>query len=249
MNSRDTEILASQRECRELGVLGVSEVAPSRRDFAQYVATQKQGLAVVARLRQEPSGGEATVIERARAYDEAEVAALSIASGAGALSLQEMSAVAAATTAPIWREALCLDRNQIFAARLHGADAVLLPVAELGTQGLQDMVAVSRSLHMAPVVEVTGEADLKSALTVAHVVLALRCVDQEDRLDLTRTLQLADLVPKPRTTLVLPEVTSIEDIARIASRCDAIVLGEMISQTSDCAALIAQVLELRTPDA
>lgn len=221
----------------------VSEVTPSRRDFAQYATTQKQGLAVVARLSS-PLGTEAQRLAHAEACDAAEVAALAVATASGGLTLADMKEIAAATTAPILRDALLLDRSQIFAARLHGADAIVLPARELDGEALLDLVAVARSLHMAPVIEVTEVADLAAALVIPHAVLGLRCVDAEGRLDVAATCHLARAVPATRTILVLPEVLGLAEAQELAGVGDAVVLDTLLRATADIDAAIAPFLAL-----
>ena len=146
MVDRTIQLAESLREVARLGRQPVSEVTPSRRDFTQYVATQRQGLAVVARVGRRAAASADALLAHARACDDAEVAALAVATSSAELSLQDMAAIAAATSAPILREALILDRSQLYASRLHGADAVILAAPELGAPGRPPRVGVTRAL-------------------------------------------------------------------------------------------------------
>src|SRR5438105_10731213 len=109
---RPARLAASREEARRLVGQPVSEVTPSRRDFARYVATQKQELAVMARLTATPPRPVADLVAYARACDDAEVAALAVVTGADGLSADDMAAIAAATTAPILRDDLILEPGQ-----------------------------------------------------------------------------------------------------------------------------------------
>jgi len=240
---RKRELQESQEEVEGLRHQTLSEVTPSRRDFAQYVATQKRGLAVVARLSSSLGAGT-ELPAHAEACDAAEVAALAVATEAGGLTPGDMKAIAAATTAPILRDALLLDRSQIFAARLHGADAVLLPAHELAAEAIAELVAVARSLHMAAVIEVTTATDLPKALTIPHVVLALDCTTAAGNLDLDATVQLASAVPPTRTTLVRPEVRDLYEAERLVGACDAIVVEHLLAGVTNIEAAIAPFLAL-----
>jgi len=195
MIDRQLALAASREEVRQLARQGLSEVTPSRRDFALYVATQKQDLAVIARLSRvhEPSA-TARLVEYARACDEAEVAALAVVTGSGGCSMQDMAAIANATSAPILRDAFTLHPSQLYFARLHGADAALLPWADLDAATLHELLAVASSLHMAAVVELANEGDVEAALGFPHVVIGLRCADDHGALDVERTRQLAQRV-------------------------------------------------------
>lgn len=239
MIKREGQLAESRAEVARLASQPVSEVTPSRRDFAQYVATQKQGLAVIARLGLWAHGD---LVAQAQACDDAEVAALAVATAAVELALPDMKAIADATTAPVLRESLVLDRSQIYASRLHGADAVLLAAHELAADELQELVAVARSLHMAPVIEVVGDADIDAALAIAHVPIGLRCV-RDQRLDIDMTLRLAAAIPQQRTLIVLPEVMSVEEAARLVGHCDTVVVGDLLAG-ADVAAVIGAFLNL-----
>ena len=80
--------LAEKRaELSQLGDLALTELVPSRRDFIQFVATQKQGIALIPRLqRLNPSSGRKwpalDLVAFARACDDAEAGALAVRTAA-----------------------------------------------------------------------------------------------------------------------------------------------------------------------
>ena len=238
-----TRILATSRaEAAQLTGQPLSEVVPSRRDFAQYVDTQKQDLAVIARVGSTREWSTAQLVAHARACDDADVAALAVVTGAAGRSLADLAAVADATTAPILRDDLVVDPSQVYDARLHGADAVIVPAADLDSATLHELVNVASSLHMASVVEVLCAADVVAALRLPHALIGVRCVTVDDRLDLTRTLQLAREVPAQRTVICLPEVHSSAECARLRGGCDAVVVGDAVAATDDVAAALQELL-------
>ncbi len=243
MTDRERALDAARAEAQRLAGQAISEVTPSRRDFALFVATQKQELAVIARMpgTHEPPA-TSRLVERARACDEAEVAALAVVTGPGGCTMNDLAAIANATSAPILRDAFTIHPTQLYFARLHGADAVLLPAANLETAGLQELVAVASSLHMAAVVEAGNDADVAAALRFPHVVIGLRCADDHGQLDVERTRQLAQRVPPQRAVIALPEVRSPAECAALRECCDAVVVGEALEQSSDVAATIGRLL-------
>jgi len=222
---RSQRLSASRDEVRLLARLRLSEVTPSRRDFAQYVATEKQELAVIARLTRVSGGTVDDAIAQARAYDEADVAALAVAAGPEGLSLADMAAIAAATTAPILRDVLVLDPGQLYAARLHGGDAAVIAAPELDAAAVRELVAVASSLHMAAVIEVLSAADVDAALRLPHAILGLSCTTADGRLDVQRTLDLAKLVPAARTVIALPPVRSPQEAIGLQGVCDAVMVA------------------------
>lgn len=228
MIDRLRALAASREEVRQLASLALSEVTPSRRDFAQFVATQREDLAVIARLVHTPA-----LLEQARACDDAEVAALAVATLGGDLAVSDMAAVADATTAPILREDPALDRCQLYYARLHGADAVLLPAAELDAATLQELVTVASSLHMASVIDVQSAAEVDVALRMPHAILGLRCTAAGGGVDVIWTQGLTRGVPRQRTVICLSEVRTPAECAALRGVCDAVVVGETLQGATD----------------
>jgi indole-3-glycerol phosphate synthase len=243
MTQRSRILAASREEARQLKTQRLSEVTPSRRDFAQFVATQRQELVAIARLSR-PDGHWTTaqLVAHARRCDDAEVATLAVATGAGALSIADMAAVADATTAPILRDDLLIDSSQLYFARLHGADAVILPVAELDGAALYELVGVASSLHMASVIEVLSADQLDAALSAPHAIVGLRCLGGNGRIDLAGTLQLARAVPAQRTAVCLTEVHSPAECTHLRGACDAVVVGEVLAAADDIAAALQALL-------
>jgi indole-3-glycerol phosphate synthase len=238
-----TRILAASRaEAAQLATQPLSEVTPSRRDFAQYVDTQKQDLAVIVRLGTAPAWPTAQLVARASACDDADVAALAVVTGAGGRQLADLAAVAGGTTAPILRDDLIVDASQLYSSRLHGTDAVIFPTADLDSDTLNELVNVAGSLHMAAVVEVLSTADLAAALRLPHALIGVRCLTAGGGLDLTRTLQLARALPAQRTVICLPEVHAPAECAQLRGSCDAVVLGEALAAHNDVAAALQELL-------
>ena len=235
-------LAASRDEARRWAGQRVSEVTPSRRDFALYVSTQRTTLAVVARLAPAARRSNAAqLIADARAWDDAEVAALAVATGPGEYALDAVQAVAGATSAPILRDDLIVHPAQLYATRLHGADAAVLPAGDLDPALLHELVTVARSLHMAAIVEVLGNAGLETALQLPHVIIGIRCTDVQNRLDVIRARALAEQVPSQHSVLVLTEITAAAEAEALRGVCDAIVVGDAVLAPGGLAELVQRL--------
>ena len=151
--------------------------------------------------------------------------------------MSELAAVAAATMAPILRDDLLVDESQLYHARLHGADAAVLPAAELDATALEDLVRVASSLHMGSVIEVLGPADLAAAARLPHVLLGLRCVQPDGRLDVPQSLRLAQQAPG-HTLLILPPIESAEQCAALRGRVDGVFVDAARLATGDVSATL-----------
>jgi indole-3-glycerol phosphate synthase len=246
--SRTAWLAEKRAEIAALGDLPLPEIVPSRRDFTQFIAMQRQGLALIARLqRANPDTGatwpDLDVVAFARACDDADAGALAVRTAAlYGTSLADLDTVAAAVTAPILRDDLCLDRQQVYAARLHGADAVLLPAAELDAAALRELTAVASSMHMATVIEVDAEADLAGALALPTACIGFACMGGDGHADLARVRALAAQVPHHRTALLLAEVAALDDLLPLAGVIDAAVIGDALLSAPDPGAAVTAFL-------
>jgi len=210
-------IEASRAEAARLRRQSVSEVTPSRRDFAQYVAGGREEPAVVARLSlATTSWSREQLLEHARACDDAEVAALSL-SLLDDVGVEDLAAVIHDVTAPILREDPLLDANQLYYSRLHGADAVVLPAEVLAPDELGRMVDVAVSMHMSVVIECDSRAAVEAALRWPYTIIGAR------RRDAAR--ELSGFAPANRTIVLLAEVSTPEEYRAARGCCDAVIVA------------------------
>jgi indole-3-glycerol phosphate synthase len=181
-------------------------------------------LAVIARIQGcDPEANESwpglDLVAHARACDDSEVAALAVVTDSqrgGSLVLLE--SVAAQTLAPILRDDLILHLDQLYDARLHGADAVILPAAELAPTAIAELAQAASSMHMAVVVEVRAPPDLERALSLARALVGIDA-------DWPTTLALAAAVPPGRTVIALRDPGSIERGRQLRGLADAVTFG------------------------
>jgi indole-3-glycerol phosphate synthase len=240
---RSRLIAEKNAEIDVLTGLNLTEVTPSRRDFVMFVATQKNGITLVPRLkRADPDTGKTwpglDVIALARTLDDTEVGALAVATaGYYGASIGDLLSVAENVTAPILRDDLCLHRLQVFQARLHGADAVVVP--SQSTRGpMAELVQVANSTHMAAVIEVTEMDDVDAALAFPTACIGIQCAQANGRADLERVRAVAQRIPPRRTVLLLTDVATLDELDALNGVIDAAVVGEALLDAADPAAAI-----------
>jgi len=242
--------LAEKRlESERMGEVQVQRLVPSRRDFLQFTATHKRGVAVIVRLKRRDlfTGGawpDVDLVELARVADAAEAGAIAVRTAAVfGMAPKDLSACASAVTAPTLCDDLCLDARLVYQARLRGADAVLIPTGEVPAAVLSALVEVAASLHLAAVVEVRNRAELTAALGCAHAAIGFNCVADDGfiRLDLTR--ELAAQAPPQRIAIVLAEARDLDELASLAGAIDAAVVGDIVLNATDPGAAISAAVE------
>lgn len=243
------ELLAEKtEEIRAIAGLSLTEVSPSRRDFTMFVATNKQAIALIPRLKRcDPD----TAVEwpaldleaTAQAYDETEAAALAVCTArVYGGSIDDLRRVSGVVSAAVLRDDLCLHANQLYHARLHGADAVVLPAGQLDFASLRELAAISSSLHMTPVIEVENPSELGAARGLTPAPIGLRLTASDGFVDLHRTLQVARDIPAQRTVLLLSEVRDLGSLSALNGLIDAAVVGDALLGAADPAAAVDEFL-------
>jgi len=224
---------AKQAEIRQLTDMRLSEVTPSIRGFTQYVTTHKQEPALIAALkRADPRTGRAwpdrDLVTLAQECDDAEVGAVAVYTEPTVFgsSMQDLRAVAAAVSAPVFHLDLILHPAQIHHARLYGADAVLLVAGAVDVATLTSLVTVASSLHVAPVVAVETAAEIRQALAVGAFLLGL--TSPSGVLDLTLVDALVAEIPVQKTVIVLDEIRTSEEYAALRGKVDAVLVSEAV---------------------
>ncbi len=152
------------------------------RDFAGALVGRPD-VAVIAEVKKaSPSVGaiapECEASKQALAYEAGGAAAISVLTEpdyfGGAFS--DLSDVADAVEVPVLCKDFVVDPVQLFVARGHGADAVLLMVSVLGDL-TRDFADIAVTLGMTPLVEIASTDELATALGVRSGVLAVNARD------------------------------------------------------------------------
>jgi indole-3-glycerol phosphate synthase len=172
-----TAIVAAARksadERERIGLREIEREAAARapRGAAFRAGLQAAGIRVIAECkRRSPSRGilrmsyEAAAI--AREYEQAGAAAISVLTEPAFFdgSLKHLREVRGAVALPLLRKDFIVTPFQLLEARACGADAVLLIVAALDDRALRELLAQTRALELAALVEVHDRDELERAL-------------------------------------------------------------------------------------
>lgn len=161
-------------------------------------------------------------------------------------SLDDLDAVRARVQTPILRKDFMVDEYQFFEARAHGADVVLLIVAALGQNQLNDYHQLARELGMRAIVEVHTNDELERALDISPEIVGVN----------SRNLKTLDVDPQAFAELIPRIPTSIVRVAEsgISKRADvefaqkfgatAILVGEALVKAGDPVVAMRELLGL-----
>jgi indole-3-glycerol phosphate synthase len=244
MAAKRAELVARKAELPAAAVEQRAREAPAARPFVQALQAKMTAgkAAVIAEIkRASPSRGvlreNLDPAAIARGYEAGGAACLSVLTDReffkGALA--DMEAARSACALPVLRKDFMLDAYQVFEARAHGADAILLIAACLSLTDMQALERLASGLGMAVLVEVHDAAELESALQLSTPLLGINNRDLrtfETRLE--TTLGLLPRIPKGRIVVTESGILSTADVARMREEgVNAFLVGEAFMRAPD----------------
>jgi indole-3-glycerol phosphate synthase len=186
--------------------------------------------------------------------DPVATAKLYQAGGAAAVSLvtepdhfrgdpQWVNRVRPEVTIPILMKDFVVDSWQILDAAARGADSVLLLAALLSETEIQRYVTEARLLGLDALVEVHDETELNHAIKAGATLVGINNRSLRTfEVDLGTSLKLLPSLPEYVTAVAESGLSRPEDLARLrASRCDAVLMGEVFMTSTDPQATLAQL--------
>ncbi|MBZ8179314.1 indole-3-glycerol phosphate synthase TrpC [Oscillatoria salina] len=232
------------------------ETAPPVRDFLAGLRSGKTKPALIAEVKKaSPSKGvireDFDPVAIATAYQQAGASCISVLSDREFFqgSYENITLVRSAVDLPILCKEFIIYPYQIYLARAHGADAVLLIAAILSEIDLGYFLKITRTLGMAALVEVHSLEELDRVLAVEGVnLVGINNRNLEDfSVDLQTTSQLLELrgkILKQRgITLVsesgLHQPSDLHFVSQAGA--DAVLIGESIVKQSNPVAAIANL--------
>jgi indole-3-glycerol phosphate synthase len=213
-------------------------------------ALVRPGLSLIAEFkRRSPSVGDlnpdAGIGDTVSAYERGGAAALSILTEERHFggSIDDLRAARQASDLPILRKDFIVDGYQLYEAAASGADAVLLIVAGLDDQNLEELYVQARELDLDCLVEVHDEADLERALAVGVDVIGINNRNLEDfSVNIETTVELLTDVPAGKTVVSesgYARREQLDELERIG--VDAVLMGETLMRAEDPEELIREL--------
>jgi indole-3-glycerol phosphate synthase len=224
--------------------------APVRDAFAALGggSTNSSGLNVIAEVkRRSPSKGDLATIA-----DPAALAAEYQAGGAAVISvlteqrrfggsLADLDAVRAAVELPVLRKDFTVDPYQIWEARAHGADLILLIVAALTDEELAEFLDLAARLGLHCLVETHTAEEVERAIAAGARIIGVN-VRNLKTLDVDRSVfaPLAAAIPAGCVVVAESGVRDLDDVsAYAAAGASAILVGEALVRTDSPRELLA----------
>jgi indole-3-glycerol phosphate synthase len=214
------------------------------RDFVGAIRSRvsRGDTAVIAEIKKaSPSKGVLRVDFR-----PAEIAASYEKHGAACLSVltdrqffhgapEYLQAARAACDLPVLRKDFMIDAYQVYEARAMGADAILLIVAALSLEQMQELEGIAASLGMAVLVEAHDGAQLDAALKLQTPLIGINNRNLRTfEVSLDTTLGQLGRIPADRIVVTESGILKAEDVALMQSHgVHAFLVGEAFMRAAD----------------
>lgn len=215
--------------------------APAPLDAKRWLR-RHDGIPVIAEIkRASPSKGHLIDIEDpaalARQYEQGGASAISVLTEGRRFlgSLDDVDAVRAAVHIPVLRKDFITTDYQIWEARAHGADIVLLIVAALDDTQLAHLLKLTHELGMTALVETHTREEIERAIAAGARVIGINARNLKDlRVDVGKYTELASNLPEDVIKVAESGVfgaVEVEDYARAGA--DAVLVGEGVATADD----------------
>jgi len=215
-----------------------------------------QDVAVIAEVkRASPSKGSMAAIPDpaalAREYEAGGASVISVLTEPKYFdgSLEDLAAVRQCVTVPVLRKDFIVSSYQLWEARAHGADMVLLIVAALEQNALVSLVERAISIGLVPLVEVHTDAEVVRAADAGAKVIGVNARNLTARntaaLKVDRTLfgRLAPLVPPDIVKVAESGIRGPRDLfACAAAGANAVLVGESLVTGKDPRSAVADLV-------
>jgi indole-3-glycerol phosphate synthase len=226
-----------------------AKAAPSPLDA--LAALKAEGVSVIAEVkRASPSRGAMADIA-----DPAALASEYEAGGARVISvlteqrrfggsLDDLAAVRRAVQIPVLRKDFVVSSYQLWEARAHSAEAVLLIVAAMEQSALVSLTERALSIGLLPLVEVHADEELERAVDAGATVIGVNARSLAT-LEVDRGIfaRLAPRIPEGVVKIAESGVRGPHDLlAYAASGADAVLVGESLVTGKDPRAAVADLV-------
>ena len=145
-------------------------------------------------------------------------------------TLADLDAVRSKVSVPVLRKDFMVTEYQVWEARAHGADLILLIVAALDDSELSQLNALALELGMSVLVEVHDATELERALALNPVLIGVNARNLKTlEVDLATCFKLLPLIPDHIVAIAESGISSTAEVQELANcGAQAVLVGEAL---------------------
>lgn len=159
-------------------------------------------------------------------------------------SLADLEAVRAKVDIPVLRKDFMFSAYQLWEARAHGADVVLLIVAALEQEALVSLIERAESIGLTPLVEVHDEEETERALAAGAKIIGVNARNLKTlEVDRDNFSRIAPEIPDHVVKVAESGVRGPHDLIAYANEgADAVLVGESLVTGKDPKTAVADLV-------
>ena len=185
-------------------------------------------------------------VELAKSYAHGGAASISVLTEANYFegSLDHLAAIREETRLPLLRKDFIFDPYQVYESRAYGADALLLIVAILSREQLEELLWLSQNLSLNCLVEVHNQAEVERALLSQAKIIGINNRNLDTfAVDINTTQQLRPLIPQEKIVVSESGIKSREDIVKLKGwGVNAVLVGEALVTAADVPSKMGELI-------
>lgn len=145
---------------------------------------------------------------------------------------------------PVLRKDFIVDEYQVYESRAVNADSLLLIAGVLDDEKLSELLELSRSLGMEPLVEVHSEEEMERTLKVGARIIGINNRNLNTfKTDMKTTVRLAKMVPDDLVVVSESGINTAEDIIGLKEAgASAFLIGESLMREADYGAKLRELI-------
>jgi len=225
------------------------ETAPAVRDCLPQLMSSEMSVIAEVKRSSPSKGALATITDPAglaAQYEEAGAQVVSVLTEQRRFggTLADLESVRKAIDLPILRKDFMVDEYQFYEARAHGADVVLLIVAALSKNQLEDYFHLSTELGMRSLIEVHTNDELERALEISPEIIGVNSRNLKTlEVDARAFAELIPQIPSTIARVAESGISTREEVV-FAQECGAtaILVGEALVRSGSPSVAINQLL-------
>jgi len=236
---------------RRVPLSALKERIAQQKPFDFAAALRGKSLKLIAEVKKaSPSRGvlcpDFKPVEIAKIYARHGAAAISVLTEVNYFqgSLEHLRAIRQEVNIPLLRKDFLFDDYQIYESAAYGADAILLIMAILSQEQCEEMLLLSRNLHLSCLVEVHNEDELFKALFAGAEIIGINNRDLGTfKVDTNTTRRLRLLIPQEQIVVSESGINNKADIKKMKEcKVNAVLVGEALVTAADIPARMKELM-------
>jgi indole-3-glycerol phosphate synthase len=248
---KQQEVSSLQKQYSGKNLNDLVKALPKPRDFLS--AIKKGKFSLIAEIKKaSPSAGlirpDFEPITLAKTYEESGAAALSVLTDEKYFQgkLEYLKAAKESTTIPVLRKDFIIAKEQVYEARIAGADALLLIVRILSDEQLKKLLELTERLAMQALVETHNAEEVERALKTNAKIIGINNRDLDTlKIDLQTSIQLIEKLPQLNERIVISEsgiVTNTDIQTLKKAGADGVLIGETLMKSKNIPEKIRELM-------